>query len=1212
MVRSLLLTIAMLLCAGAAFAQNTNLLGNVKDGEGEPLVGASVKVLKGTDLVKGSITDYEGKFRIPLDAGYYTVEVTYTGYKTAQVSAVQVLTGKLNYMDDVTLEEGNVLDEFVVTTYVVPLIKQDETSTGNTLTSKDIAKLPTRSINAIAASTPGVSSVDGGAVNIKGSRSNATNYYIDGVRVSGSTPPVQDIEQLSIITGGLGAEYGDVTGGVISIITKGPASEYHGAVELENSNGLDPYGWLLGTANISGPILKRRTNDGKNSETILGFRLSGQYQQQKDDDPSALPSYRVKPSVRENIAAHPLFARNGTFVASAENITRDSVDVLKYRPNENRRDIDLTGKIDYKLTKDIDISITGTYKDTENKFTPGGWGYLNTDNNPTQYNQRYRGIARFRHRLGSSDPAGNKASSNKVSISNASYQLQAAFERGSGRTYDPVHKDRIFDYGYIGRFNFVEVPQAGFNDSNQVVHVGNTIDFTNFQPGYTDKNDQFRFPNQVQNTYNEFALSDEQSSSAFSTYNVRNGFFSDVYNDVWSGMYTNINQVYNSYNKSESDILIISASSGFDLKLGKSGVHNIQFGLLNEQRTERSWGMAPSTIWNLMNNTANIHFNGLNTDKVVGKFFVPGNPSGDSTDIYANAVVDIADVKFYKKIREKLGLGIDEYVNGAGLTPDQVSLDMFSARELTDAQLVDYYGYDYLGNKTPDGVVFEDFFRSVDADGVRNFPVAPLRPLYQAAFLKDKFTFNSMIFSLGLRIERFDLNTKVMRDPYSLYQIKSAKDYFATTPGQRPGTIGDDFKVYLNQQTLEPSGYRDGDQWYFADGRQANDGNQVFGSEPVTPLLADEVSGGDIFDRRFDPKTAFEDYTPQVNWLPRLAFSFPISKEANFFAHYDILVQRPPDGWQITPLDYLYFYTSGRTPVSNGNLKPERVVDYEVGFQQQLNKFSALKFSAYYREQRDMIQRRTIAYVPTITRYDTYGNVDFGTVKGFTLQYDLRRIQNAQLLLAYTLQFADGTGSDANSQRGLTTRGNLRTLFPLSFDERHNISAIFDYRFDAAGRTYTGPRIGGKDILALFGANFQINGASGKPYTAKLRPSRFGGDGTVGSINGNRLPWRINVDMRVDKTFVLTANNKKTLNLNIYLRIANLLNRKNIVGVYPVTGSPTDDGYLATGEGQSVLDGVVQQGRNLQGYLDAYSWTVQNGNNFTQPRRIYVGASFEF
>ena len=344
---------------------------------------------------------------------------------------------------------------------------------------------------------------------------------------------------------------------------------------------------------------------------------------------------------------------------------------------------------------------------------------------------------------------------------------------------------------------------------------------------------------------------------------------------------------------------------------------------------------------------------------------------------------------------------------------------------------------------------------------------------------------------------------------------------------------------------------------------------------------------------------------------PRLAFSFPISDDANFFAHYDILVQRPPSNWEVTPLNYFYFYVPGRTPGNNANLKPERVVDYEVGFQQRLNQNSALKFSAYYRELRDMIQSRSILYVPVIGRYETYGNEDFGTVKGFTVQYDLRRIQNTELRLAYTLQFADGTGSDANSQRGLTTRGNIRTLFPLSYDERHNVAAIIDYRFDS-GKKYNGPRIGGSDILADFGINLQMNAASGRPYTANIRPARFGSQGAAGAINGSRLPWRFNVDMRIDKSFNLAAAGKRDLSLNVYLRVSNLLDRRNVVGVYRYTGSPTDDGYLASAEGQTIVQSIADQGRSLQAYLDSYSWALLNPGNYTQPRRIYIGAALQF
>ena len=415
-----------------------------------------------------------------------------------------------------------------------------------------------------------------------------------------------------------------------------------------------------------------------------------------------------------------------------------------------------------------------------------------------------------------------------------------------------------------------------------------------------------------------------------------------------------------------------------------------------------------------------------------------------------------------------------------------------------------------------------------------------------------------------------------------------------------------------SQTETDLKAFRNGETWYFPDGTQAPDGNVIFGGGGVVaPLLDDTESGDDILDLNFDPNSAFEDYTPQVNWLPRLAFSFPISDEANFFAHYDVLVRRPPSNWEVTPLNYLYFYVPGRTTENNANLRPERVVDYEVGFQQRLNQNSALKFSAYYREMRDMIQQRTILYVPTIGRYDTYGNIDFGTVKGFTVQYDLRRIKNTELRLAYTLQFAEGTGSDAQSQRGLTTRGNIRTLYPLNFDERHNLNAILDYRF-ASGKQYNGPRINGVDFLSNFGVNIQALAISGRPYTSTIRPQRFGGEGRTSAINGSRLPWRFNLDLRVDKSFNLAPANKRPLNMNVYFRVSNLLDRRNVTGVYTATGSPTDDGYLATAEGQSVLSGVSAQGRSEEAYLASYSWILLNPNNYTLPRRMYIGAMLEF
>ena len=77
---------------------------------------------------------------------------------------------------------------------------------------------------------------------------------------------------------------------------------------------------------------------------------------------------------------------------------------------------------------------------------------------------------------------------------------------------------------------------------------------------------------------------------------------------------------------------------------------------------------------------------------------------------------------------------------------------------------------------------------------------------------------------------------------------------------------------------------------------------------------------------------AFEDYTPQINVMPRIAFSFPISDEALFFAHYDVLTKRPTTANRLDPLDYFYLQTGNISRVNNPNLQPEKTIDYEAWF----------------------------------------------------------------------------------------------------------------------------------------------------------------------------------------------------------------------------------------------------------------------------------------
>jgi len=340
--------------------------------------------------------------------------------------------------------------------------------------------------------------------------------------------------------------------------------------------------------------------------------------------------------------------------------------------------------------------------------------------------------------------------------------------------------------------------------------------------------------------------------------------------------------------------------------------------------------------------------------------------------------------------------------------------------------------------------------------------------------------------------------------------------------------------------------------------------------------------------------------------MPRLSFSFPISDVALFFAHYDVLSQRP-SGNNINPLAYMFIDKYGSSVINNPDLKPSKTIDYELGFQQKLSNTSSLKISTFYKEMRDMIQTQKIAGAYPFS-YMTYTNIDFGTVKGLSLTYDLRRTGNVSLKLSYTLQFASGTGSNAESGRALASsdQPNLRTTIPLDFDQRHAITGVLDYRF-FSGKLYNGPRWFGMDFFQNTGANFVFRYGTGTPYSRRDPETSY----LVGSMNGSRKPGTFTVDLKIDKTIPLTfgkEDNKKEAALNIYLQVTNLFNSLNIRNVYSTTGNAEDDGYLTAAINQSTIEGQLDPAS----YSNYYSMNTDRFWYYYNPRTIRFGVQFNF
>ncbi|HNP48719.1 MAG TPA: carboxypeptidase regulatory-like domain-containing protein, partial [Bacteroidia bacterium] len=222
--------IAMIFLGFGAMAQSGEIRGKVTEKGGKDGVPfASVAALLNGTQVQAAVTDFDGNYSIkPLNPGVYNIKATCVGYNPQEVNKVLVTADKISF---VNLELGKGVDLGVVdiVDYTVPLIDKGSPATQKTTTYEEIQAAPTRDVASIASQSAGVYQKDdgGGDLNIRGSRSDATSYYVDGIKVRGGVGlPQKGTEQITVITGGVPAQYGDATGGIISITTRGPSKIY--------------------------------------------------------------------------------------------------------------------------------------------------------------------------------------------------------------------------------------------------------------------------------------------------------------------------------------------------------------------------------------------------------------------------------------------------------------------------------------------------------------------------------------------------------------------------------------------------------------------------------------------------------------------------------------------------------------------------------------------------------------------------------------------------------------------------------------------------------------------------------------------------------------------------------------------------------------------------------------------------------------------------
>jgi hypothetical protein len=216
-------------------AQLAKVHGQVIDKDGKAAVGASVKLLRGGAPIAGDLTDDKGKYEIAkIDPGSYILEV-YDGERKAHYS-LTLSHGETQPMQlDMAIayeegaEAGPAFGTNVKGFFVYPADK--EIFSVDPINPWVITKLELKtraatrgSLEDLAAGAGGIVQADhGDPLSIGGARPEGTAVYVDGMKIRGSSQmSLVAIEQLAVLNSGIPAEFGDVTGGVISVTTSNP------------------------------------------------------------------------------------------------------------------------------------------------------------------------------------------------------------------------------------------------------------------------------------------------------------------------------------------------------------------------------------------------------------------------------------------------------------------------------------------------------------------------------------------------------------------------------------------------------------------------------------------------------------------------------------------------------------------------------------------------------------------------------------------------------------------------------------------------------------------------------------------------------------------------------------------------------------------------------------------------------------------------------
>lgn len=231
-------------CAATLAAQVSQTAGAIRGrvtNQAGPVAGATVTaVSEETGLRRAATTDAQGTYVVRLlPSGVYRVEVRRLGFAPGELRGVRVTVGA-TATANIALRDAAQQLQTVTVGADRPRIDVANGGVQQTVTTEEIQNLPSLGrdfTDFIALSglvSPAPEATTGGQFSIAGARPSETNIQVDGVdgnnaffggNRGGARIPfnfsLESVKEFQVVTNGFDVEYGNYSGGVVNILTRG-------------------------------------------------------------------------------------------------------------------------------------------------------------------------------------------------------------------------------------------------------------------------------------------------------------------------------------------------------------------------------------------------------------------------------------------------------------------------------------------------------------------------------------------------------------------------------------------------------------------------------------------------------------------------------------------------------------------------------------------------------------------------------------------------------------------------------------------------------------------------------------------------------------------------------------------------------------------------------------------------------------------------------